>query len=51
VDFGELNDKEIKGLMYFSKIVSKLYLHTPIIEVFIYGRILYGSHWRRQIYG
>jgi hypothetical protein len=27
VDFGELNDKAIKGLMYLSKIVSMLYLH------------------------
>jgi hypothetical protein len=27
VDFGELNDKTIKGLMYLSKIV-RLYLHT-----------------------
>jgi hypothetical protein len=27
VDFGELNDKVIKGLMYLSKIVSRLYLH------------------------
>jgi hypothetical protein len=27
VDFGELNDKAIKGLMCLSKIVSMLYLH------------------------
>jgi hypothetical protein len=27
VDFGELNDKAIKGLMYLSMIVSRLYLH------------------------
>jgi hypothetical protein len=27
VDFGDLNDKAIKGLMYLSKIVSRFYLH------------------------
>jgi hypothetical protein len=27
VDFGELNDKVIKGLMYLSKIVSRFYLY------------------------
>jgi hypothetical protein len=27
VDFGELNDKAIKGLMYLSKIVSRFYLY------------------------
>jgi hypothetical protein len=27
VDFGELNDKAIKGLMYLSKIVSRFYIH------------------------
>jgi hypothetical protein len=27
VDFGELNDKVIKGLMFLSKMVSRLYLY------------------------
>jgi hypothetical protein len=27
VDFGELNDKVIKRLMYFSKMVSRFYLY------------------------
>jgi hypothetical protein len=27
VDFGELNDKAIKGLMFFSKMVSRFYLY------------------------
>jgi hypothetical protein len=34
VDFGELNDKAIKGLMYLSKIVSRYYLdiHEQLLE-------------------
>jgi hypothetical protein len=34
VDFGELNDKTIKGLMYLSKIVSMfyLYIHEQLLE-------------------
>jgi hypothetical protein len=34
VDFGELNDKAIKGLMYLSKIVSRfyLYIHEYLLE-------------------
>jgi hypothetical protein len=28
VDFGELNDKAIKGLIYLSKIVRRFYLYT-----------------------
>jgi hypothetical protein len=34
VDFGELNDKVVKGLMYFSKIVSRfyLYIHEQLLE-------------------
>jgi hypothetical protein len=27
VDFGELNDKALKGLMYLTKIVSRFYLY------------------------
>jgi hypothetical protein len=38
VDFGELNDKAIKGLMYLSKIEHVLFIYSwAIIEVFIYG--------------
>jgi hypothetical protein len=34
VDFGELNDKTIKGLIYLSKIVSMfyLYIHELLLE-------------------
>jgi hypothetical protein len=34
VDFGELNDKAIKRLMYLSKIVSKfyLYIHEQLLK-------------------
>jgi hypothetical protein len=34
VDFGELNDKAIKGLMNFSKIVSRfsLYIHEQPLK-------------------
>jgi hypothetical protein len=34
VDFGELTDKVIKGLMYLSKIVSRfcLYIHEHLLR-------------------
>jgi hypothetical protein len=34
VEFGELNDNEIKGLMYLSKIVSRfyLYIHEQLLK-------------------
>jgi hypothetical protein len=34
VDFGELNDKAIKGLMYSSKIVNRfyLYIHEQLLK-------------------
>jgi hypothetical protein len=34
VDFGELNDKAVKGLIYLSKIVSRFYLdiHDRLIK-------------------
>ena len=34
MDFGELNDKAIKGLMYLSKIVSRfyLYIHEQLLK-------------------
>jgi hypothetical protein len=39
VDFGELNDKEIKGLMNLSKIVSKfyLYIHEQLLKYLFMG--------------
>jgi hypothetical protein len=40
VDFGELNDKAIKGLMYLSKIASRsyLYIHEQLLKyLFIYS--------------
>jgi hypothetical protein len=38
VDFGELTDKVIKGLMYLSKIVSRfcLYIHENLFMVEYY---------------
>jgi hypothetical protein len=39
VDFGELDDKKIKGLMYLSKFVSMFYLdiHEQLLEyLFLY---------------
>jgi hypothetical protein len=45
VDFGELNDKAIKGLTWLLKIVSKFYY---IIHVCIFGSLnwmhICGSH-------
>jgi hypothetical protein len=43
VDFGELNDKAIKGLMLLSKIVSRfsLYIHEPLLKYLKYGCILW----------
>ena len=34
MDFGELSDKAIKGLMYLSKIVSRfyLYIHEQLLK-------------------
>jgi hypothetical protein len=52
VDFGELNDKEIKGLMYLSKIVSRfsLYIHEQPLMYLIMDEN-FGSHFQRQVYG
>jgi hypothetical protein len=52
VDFGELNDKAIKGLMILSKIVSRLslYIHEQPLKYLIMN-IYYGSQLQRQIYG
>jgi hypothetical protein len=40
VDFGELNDKVIKGLMYLSKIMSMfyLYIHELLLEYVFVNR-------------
>jgi hypothetical protein len=51
VDFGELNDKTIEGLMYLSKIVSKFYLdiHDLLLEyVLMYG--YYMAHIGKDKY-
>jgi hypothetical protein len=43
VDFGELNDKMIKGLMYLSQIMSKFYLdiHEQLLEYLFVGSIIW----------
>jgi hypothetical protein len=45
VDFGELNDKTIKGLMILSKIVSRfsLYIHKKSLMYLIVDEY-FGSH-------
>jgi hypothetical protein len=45
VDFGELNDKAIKGLMSLSKIVSRfsLYIHKQSLMYLIVDEY-FGSH-------
>jgi hypothetical protein len=52
VDFGELNDKAIKGLMFLSKIVSRfsLYIHEQPLMYLIMDEY-FGSHFQRQVYG
>jgi hypothetical protein len=54
VDFGELNDKAIKGLMNLSKIVSRfslyIYIHEQLVK-YLNMDVYYGSHWQRQLYG
>jgi hypothetical protein len=51
VDFGELNDKAIKGLMILSKIVSRfsLYIHEQPLKYLIMD-VYYGSHLQRQVW-
>jgi hypothetical protein len=41
VDFGELNDKVIKGLIYLSKIVSRLYLHIHKQLLYLWMNIIW----------
>jgi hypothetical protein len=45
VDFGELNDKAIRGLMNLSKIVSRfsLYIHEQPLKYLTVDEY-YGSH-------
>jgi hypothetical protein len=45
VDFGELNDKAIKGLTYLSKIVSRfyLYIHELLLE-YLFVNKYYMTH-------
>jgi hypothetical protein len=45
VDFGDLNDKAIKGLMNLSKIVSRfsLYIHEQPLE-YLNMDVYYDSH-------
>jgi hypothetical protein len=40
VNFGELNDKTIKGLIYLSKIASRfyLYIHELLLEDLLMNR-------------
>jgi hypothetical protein len=43
VDFGELNDKAIKGLMDLSKIVSRfyLYIHEQLLKYYLWMNIIW----------
>jgi hypothetical protein len=52
VDFGELNDKAIKGLMILSKIVSRLslYIHEQPLRYFNYGCILWLTFTKTSIW-
>jgi hypothetical protein len=46
VDFGELNHKAIKGLMYLSKIVSMFYLD---IHELLLDYVLVNGHYMTHI--
>jgi hypothetical protein len=47
VDFGELNDKAIKGLIYLSKIVSTIYLYIhDILLEYVFVNEYYMAHTR-----
>jgi hypothetical protein len=52
VDFGELNDKAIKGLMLLSKIVSRfsLYIHELLLKYFKHGCILWFTSTKISIW-
>jgi hypothetical protein len=51
VDFGELNDKVIKGLMYVSKIVRRfhLYIHEQLLE-YLFVNEYYMTHMGEDKY-
>jgi hypothetical protein len=51
VDFGELNDKAIKGLMYLSKIVSifYLYVHEQLLK-YLFMDEYYMAHIDKDKY-
>jgi hypothetical protein len=51
VDFGELNDKTIKGLMYLSKIVSRfyLYIHEQLLK-YLFMDEYYMAHVDKDKY-
>jgi hypothetical protein len=51
VDFGELNDKAIKGLMYLSKIVSRfyLYIHEQLLK-YLFMDEYYMAHINKDKY-
>jgi hypothetical protein len=51
VDFGELNDKAIKGLVYLSKIVSRfyLYIHEQLLK-YLFMDEYYMAHINKDKY-
>jgi hypothetical protein len=51
VDFGECNDKVIKGLIYLSKIVSRfyLYIHEILLE-YVFANEYYMAYTREDKY-
>jgi hypothetical protein len=51
VDFGELNDKTIKGLMDLSKIVSRfyLYIHEQLLK-YLFMDEYYMDHFGEDRY-
>ena len=51
MDFSELNDKTIKGLMYLSKIVSRfcLYIHEHLLK-YLFMDEYYMAHIGKDKY-
>jgi hypothetical protein len=52
VDFGELNNKTIKGLTYLSKIVSRfyLYIHELSLDYLLMNEYYMAHIGERQIH-
>jgi hypothetical protein len=51
VDFGELNDKAIKGLMYLSKIVSRFYSYIHELSLkYLFMDEYYMAHIDKDNY-